>query len=218
MSLIVTFGKYKNEPITSLLKDKRYSKWLLTQSFVEQKYPEIYRALTNNNSSSSVMMTNSNSPTPQHNKLQNQFLDQSFQYKVLNFFYLQKVRNIRLEIEAECNWDVVMTFDHTVFTPFSFYTLYQMLFRNYFYLTTDGYIAQTHKNSKIYCEIKTSIGEDYPCILRKMKEQIKNTPDSDNALFCLLVDKVNLIETTEDELISVFELSSIEVVFLDELE
>tara|TARA_R100000541_G_scaffold46267_1_gene53370 strand:+ start:189 stop:776 length:588 start_codon:yes stop_codon:yes gene_type:complete len=43
----VIFGKYCGKDITEIIKDKNYKEWLLKQSFVKEKYPEIYNAVIN---------------------------------------------------------------------------------------------------------------------------------------------------------------------------
>ena len=43
----VIFGKYCGKDITEIIKDKNYKSWLLKQSFVKEKYPDIYNALIN---------------------------------------------------------------------------------------------------------------------------------------------------------------------------
>jgi hypothetical protein len=45
MSNIIIFGKYKNQPFDVLLKDTSYMKWLMTQTWTKNKYPQLYNFL-----------------------------------------------------------------------------------------------------------------------------------------------------------------------------
>lgn len=45
----ITFGKYKNNTINTVLKDRNYCKWLLDQEFFETNYPYLYSRIKNYN-------------------------------------------------------------------------------------------------------------------------------------------------------------------------
>jgi len=75
---IVQFGKYKDKSVLDLLADEKYVEWLKQQSwFSNQK--KIYNIVVHQ-----TISTTNNSKTPQHNKLQNLFLDKSNQQKLLS--------------------------------------------------------------------------------------------------------------------------------------
>lgn len=42
---LVEFGKYRGQPLSSLLRDRTYCRWLLTQAWFRQEYPDVYRML-----------------------------------------------------------------------------------------------------------------------------------------------------------------------------
>lgn len=76
---IVTFGKYKDKSILELLSDQAYITWLKQQSwFTEQQHKSVYNIIVNQ------QITNVNSKTPEHNKLQNKFLDKCNQEQLIN--------------------------------------------------------------------------------------------------------------------------------------
>jgi hypothetical protein len=75
---IVPFGKHKGQPITTLLNDTKYLEWC-KQSGMLEKYPIIYNICVNQ----TITTTNENSKTPEHNKLQNLFLDKGNQHNLL---------------------------------------------------------------------------------------------------------------------------------------
>jgi hypothetical protein len=47
-SPIVPFGKYKGQPVEVLASDPQYVEWLLSQSSIKVKYPDIINVIINN--------------------------------------------------------------------------------------------------------------------------------------------------------------------------
>lgn len=82
---LVKFGKYKDKCVTELIADKSYVDWLKTQSWFSEKSP-IYNIVVNQ-----TINTTNNSKTPEHNKLQNLFLDKNNQKKLLSRLYNKQV-------------------------------------------------------------------------------------------------------------------------------
>jgi len=76
---LVPFGKYKGQPITNLLNDTKYLEWCKQQEWF-QKFPIVYNICVNQ----TITTNNQNSKTPEHNKLQNMFLDKTNQIRLLN--------------------------------------------------------------------------------------------------------------------------------------
>lgn len=79
-------------------------------------------------------------------------------------------------------------------------------------------------DSTFYIEIKTILGDDYPCVLRKMRNQIEQTHNYNqkNGLnirygIILLVKSFNSVNTTRDELIKIFKQANIRVILTNEL-
>jgi hypothetical protein len=75
---------------------------------------------------------------------------------------------------------------------------------------------------KIFIEIKTSLGDDYPCVLRKMKEQIYLTnskyKESKGIRYCLVIETFNSEAINSDQLHKIFNDSGIIVIILDEID
>jgi hypothetical protein len=42
---MMTFGKYKNQPIETVAADRDYTKWLLGQDWFVQKFPMLHHQL-----------------------------------------------------------------------------------------------------------------------------------------------------------------------------
>lgn len=72
-SPIVTFGKYKGQPVEVLASDPKYVQWLLSQSDIKLRYPDIINVIINN--------FQAPSETPEHNALQVKFLDERYRLK-----------------------------------------------------------------------------------------------------------------------------------------
>ena len=127
---IVPFGKYKDKSVLDLLADEKYVEWLKQQSwFSNQK--QIYNIVVHQ-----TIPTTNNSKTPQHNKLQNLFLDKINQQKLLsklfksdlidriNLFtdaniircfgenivpeFINKLDKTTIKFEDKFNWDLVI--------------------------------------------------------------------------------------------------------------
>ena len=133
---IVPFGKYKGQPITTLISDTPYFEWCKQHEMLK-KYPIIYNICVNQT------ITTSNSKTPEHNKLQNYFLDTNNQQKLLsklfkknnltdkvnNLFkdtniircfgeniipeFINKLDNTTIKFEDKFNWDLVLYYEDT---------------------------------------------------------------------------------------------------------
>jgi len=68
---VVTFGKYKGQPVTALLADTKYLEWCKQQDFFKNQ-TTIYNICVNQT------IQSGQSKTPEHNKLQNLFLKREF--------------------------------------------------------------------------------------------------------------------------------------------
>ena len=79
---LVPFGKYKGQPITTLLNDTKYLEWCKQQVWF-QKFPIVYNICVNQ----TITTTNPYSKTPEHNKLQNMFLEKKNVKKFLRLIY-----------------------------------------------------------------------------------------------------------------------------------
>ena len=131
---IVPFGKYKDKSVLELLADEKYVEWLKQQSwFSNQK--QIYNIVVHQ-----TIPTTNNSKTPEHNRLQNLFLDKSNQQKLLsklvnndlinginNLYkdvdfircfgeniipeFINKLDNTTIKFEDKFNWDLVIYYN-----------------------------------------------------------------------------------------------------------
>jgi len=79
------------------------------------------------------------------------------------------------------------------------------------------FLTLRNEHITLYCELKTSLGDDYPCVLRKMKNQIKLTKGRYDSHYVLLVKDFESDSATEDDLKKIFKQTGIRVIFLREL-
>jgi hypothetical protein len=255
---VVTFGKYKGRPVTELMADTSYLEWCKKQDFFKDK--KEYNIIVNQ-----FISTTTDSKTPEHNKLQNLFLDSDFQYIFLNklssfrlqhellvklyeseeyikYFGNQRFKEkIKIEpvFETEYNWDIKLTIEDDYTDKIN--------------VNEEFCIEDRVKNEKdaeiivkmckesnmsysegrrilssqvcrdvglyfdypyIYIEVKPLLGDDYPCVLRKMTNQIKLTNAKCNYnKFILFVKEYKSNITTKEQLIDIFKMSNILIIF-----
>jgi len=176
---LVPFGKYKGQPITTLMNDTKYLEWCKQQEWF-QKFPIVYNICVNQ----TISTSNQNSKTPEHNKLQNMFLENENVEKLLRLIYkkFRYRKNVsysyaRCEFEGSFNWDIII--DNLSFTKIQCKCNWDE--------EEDGYVCNCkyeddddyeYSLANIYIEIKPLLGDDYPCVLRKMKLQKELTLSS----------------------------------------
>jgi len=132
---IIPFGKYKGQPITTLLADTTYLEWCKQQDFLKN-YPIVYNICVNQ----TIVNQNENSKTPEHNKIQNLFLEEENQNRLIDLLFkatknkLNKINEgfnhkdyseyfqgckessmtfhqlfkIKVEFETKYNWDILL--------------------------------------------------------------------------------------------------------------
>lgn len=104
---LVTFGKYKNKSVLDLIADKKYVEWLKQQSWFQNN--QIYNIVVHQSLTSNTQTSN----TPEHNKLQNMFLDENNQIKLFSkslLFEKIKVNYKKLEM-LFIDEDIIKCFD-----------------------------------------------------------------------------------------------------------
>jgi hypothetical protein len=93
-SEIVPFGKYKNQPLETLLAHQSYLEWVSGQpgimAMLQGKYPALFNVIT--------VGAPQTDDTPEHNKMQALFLDRDFQHAFLQVVISKSVEAISLEV------------------------------------------------------------------------------------------------------------------------
>lgn len=326
---IVPFGKHKGKHISTLLADKAYLQWCKNNNIItEQKYPHIYNTIYCVN----VVSNTDNTPTPEHNEMQNTFLDTKLQVNLLKYLFKNKLNTIAQSLfsqeferfygkyddiidkalsdciqsvtfEEKFNWDVVINSTNLLSFESVYYESYtntiveliQSLRTTYnnnkmpseflcdwlvsqesidtevrkklqynidkykytekrsnsnvwkFYkeelieLYCDIKFQDIYKHKYIYdinvsqsddvsicCELKPSLGDDYPCVLRKMVQQIEHTKNyiknhyssekfNSSLLPILIINNYNSKVTSIDKLKEIFKKHKIRVILLKDI-
>lgn len=132
---IIPFGKYKGQPITTLLADTKYLEWCKQQEWFK-KFPIVYNICVNQ----TIVNQNENSKTPEHNKIQNLFLEEENQNRLIDLLFkatknkfnkinegfnhkdyseyfqgckessmtFHQLFKIKVEFETKYNWDILL--------------------------------------------------------------------------------------------------------------
>ena len=73
-SALMPIGKYKGKPLEVVAADSKYCEWLVQQDWANERYGHIIQFISNG--------AQENQETPEHNRIQAQFLDAEFRLKV----------------------------------------------------------------------------------------------------------------------------------------
>lgn len=222
---LVTFGKYKGKPVTEMLADTKYVEWCKQQEFFK-KHTTIYNICVNQ-----TIGAQQTSKTPEHNRIQNLFLDDR---RVATFMASLKTsdedhkkylveqiskKKVWIEFEGKFNWDVIINKDTTTTISPSYKctnSWEEINYGNRRYCKTAGKCLCIEWFGSIYIEIKPLLGDDYPTVLRKMNTQKELTkPRGDSVI--LLIKDYQSTTTTKEELVKIFSQSGILVVFLHDI-
>lgn len=213
MNEIVPFGKYKGQPIEVLSHDEAYVDWLLAQDWVKARYQNIYNVIINN--------FQAPSETPEHNIAQAAFLDIAYVMRFLKTvvpraFKIEppKIYSITME---EKGVDVVIGFN---------YKYEHEITKEYAERVRAGYVYNTdYREPGVYkedvygmalcIEIKPTLGDDYPAVLRQMKNctAYKNRQGA----MILYVGRFSGA-ISKEQLVAFFAGDNIKVVFQQEVE
>jgi hypothetical protein len=224
---IVTFGKYKGRPVTDMLADTKYVEWCKQQEFFKN-HTTIYNICVNQTIGSQP------SKTPEHNRMQNLFLDKGRVALLLakliatdddhTTYLVEQFINddLRVEFEGKFNWDIII--GGTCYTPYkctNSWVVSTVAFKSTKKTcASEGKCICIDRVSSTYIEIKPLVGDDYPTILRKMNTQKEITlkmKGRASQRFLLLIKDYQSSTTTKDELIQIFKQSDILVVFIHDV-
>jgi len=211
MSNTIPFGKYKDKPIEVLIADPTYTEWLLEQGWFKQRHSNIHTIIINH-------FKDSHEETPVHNAMQGRFLDDFYCHRFLQavnpglfneqatipdsnwrFKLAKGIDNIKLRRSFEnAGIDIKLSF-----------TVYYLQTLNYF--RDIGYMeygSDYYQTSDFNIEIKPTVGDDYPAILRQMKTTKCNI---------LFVGEYHGVGISRDNFLKYFKNEGIRVVFESEL-
>jgi len=149
MSDLVPFGKHKGKPLNALLDDREYLDWVLEQPWFRQKYGNIYQIVINNGQEPSE--------TPEHNLMQARFLNARYGHVVVNRVLARNFPGPnRITIGS-------VSFEPAIGGDVSFKVSWDRP------LMVPGMDGRCIRDSIVVLELKPTLGDDYPAVLRAMK-------------------------------------------------
>lgn len=90
---IVTFGKYKGKSVVEMATDTSYIDWCRTQPGIMERHKNIFNIIINK------QMPSQDSDTPEHNYLQNKFLELQNKYKLVSAYFELKLDYVNKSLE-----------------------------------------------------------------------------------------------------------------------
>ena len=226
------FGKLKGKPIELVMADRQYVEWLSAQPWFREGFAPIYNILVQGGPPADAC-------TPEHNALQNLFLLARYPHAdrlaaaVLKFDppvsneYIQVKSEPFLATEVlrrsgeEGNWDVLLqvavrwNVKHRLTHSQSSWNDWQCPSGHVFPRAPGKWEDSMDIGTcDIVIELKPTLGDDYPAVLRKMKTR-RASRRADKVV--LLVDQFTSSVTSLADLKEIFNQSAIQVVTLAEL-
>lgn len=84
---LITFGKYKGQPVEVLANDKKYTDWLMAQEWFRTGHVQLYNVIVNNFCEPS--------DTPEHNRMQADFMKTEVKEKVIRHLFKEPEKLIK---------------------------------------------------------------------------------------------------------------------------
>lgn len=172
MSEMIPFGKYKGQPIEVLEHDPQYADWLAQQDWVKDRYPQIVNIIINK--------FGENEETPDHNAMQAKFMDRRYCALAADTIDI---------FEPDTRWpDTVgigLSRELPGKRPREITDVSQVICevvhfeRNAIDVTFAALHLHPRVNEIVWAvikaELKPSVGDDYPAVLRQMRNNRSNT-------------------------------------------
>lgn len=188
---ILTFGKYKGQPVDVLQSDPDYCEWLINQKWLPERFPHICTLIINNFAKAE--------DTPVHNSLQARFVEPEFPKSFCDALF-KDIREKRLNTATFYEREGSKPGD------------YEILCQNFEVrgwdvavcgkLVTEEINRINHGRFCAFVEIKPEISDDYPSVLRQMKTNRMNCSWAD---VTDKVDKEDIGKNTEYRYVLVYD-------------
>lgn len=196
---LIPFGKYKGQPVAQLQNDAEYAKWLMQQPWFVERYSGIRTLIVNN--------FKEEAESPEHNKLQAAFLIPTNSYSAIcagfklqpfmewfGQFDIDSLHNdgyrsqSRFKVEFEVSgWDVVVDAHFRLYIPGSV--------NNQFWW-----------GGKFPFELKPTLGEEFPVVLRQCKARGKSG--------CVLIKDFNCKSVSFEQVKQIFNASGFSLIMM----
>jgi len=205
---VIPFGKYQGKTIDELLiTDPQYLQWLCGQDWFRSKFVILHQVIVNQGKEPE--------DTPEHNALQAMFLNQDFCKKFMEIAFDINNRNVR-----RCNLKPE-DFGKTAFEVSGVDVVIESL-------NPVNHIHSAVRHWHQLVEIKPSVGDDYPAVLRQINayrfiyEVTRPGPWRMKATQDLVVGRALFLEryvgsVSREQFVQIFTQSGVKVVFKDDL-
>lgn len=236
---IIPFGKLKGKPVYALADDKSYTEWLLTQSWFKEKHLNIYNIVINS--------FRQPDDTPEHNSMQIKFLDSNHALKLA--YYLKPTlfdlssfdinESLIRAIDSQYRYvDVIKSkiiesnkskmlyisppkFEHGYDVAYHVRYGVQIEISHQVSYNETRDIFKFNKSNSVYLkiEIKPTISDDFPSILRQIKASMPARSEDMRNVFinCLLVGSYTGVGATKEQFVQFFESQNYRVIFASDL-
>ena len=243
---IIPFGKYKGKPVEILATDKQYTEWLTAQSFFREKHVNLYNVVINNFRepvdtpehnkiqikflkaeyrvklaflvNPQLFKNNSAYINREMNKILERKEDRVSEY------FLDSLKNPNENEKFGLYTTRLLKYSNPVFEKVDvFYNLWYGL-EFYYDSRFNNYHSFSHeKLSSYWLEIKPTIGDDFPSVLRQMKASMpyQHSDYNRDKFFILLIGEYTGTSVSKSEFIEYFKTQGYIVIFenqIDEIE
>lgn len=171
---LIPFGKYANQPVEVLQNDPDYVAWLTGQSWFQSRYPAIFNVVINK--------FGENEETPEHNKLQAAFLDKDVRLKTFGVL-VDRMYETPSKGWLKEKWDSLLVRENTVPKDEAIWirksidrcrASNSMICVDDPKFEIDAIDVQFEaglltKWFDLKIELKPNLGDDYPAVLRQMR-------------------------------------------------
>lgn len=181
MSDMIPFGKYRGQPIEVLEHDPQYADWIAQQQWAKERYPQIVNIIINKFGESEE--------TPTHNAMQAKFMDKRYCAMLAELLgAFDPINDEKLEwmvghlkvSKMTCELDKITSLVDLVGEVRFEVNAVDVAFR-----TGHADIAYVHTLQRqdwfsvigtmaVNAELKPVIGDDYPAVLRQMRNNGSN--------------------------------------------
>lgn len=193
---IITFGKYRGHPISTLIADADYCRWLMSQEWFCTRYVWVHEMIVNGGIKPE--------DTPEHNKLQVKFLDDKVCINAFCSTGIKVDKIIDREFEyGKSQIDVFLRGEEQYEYEFDLYDRKSG--------STITKRAKSFRTHTLFVEIKPTIGDDYPSILRQVRHKKDYTGD-----ICIVYKQFTASTVTLIQIRKIF--NSIPLICIDDIE
>lgn len=210
---VFNFGKHAGKTVEQVMvEDGQYLDWIVGQAWFSEKFPDLHGIVSGGN-------TTADNPTPDHNRLQALFLEDWY---CLAFAAALGHYDKEILFSPEDYQSCAINVQEQLYEPPSYEEAIRQLKLKTevefepvdvsLYWTIVNWIKPI--GGRYSVEIKPSIGDDYPVVLRKMKANMGRFTGQP----VLFVDQFSAVGVTKEQMVKMFNFSGIAVVWKENVD